>query len=158
MSHVVGIELRVRDLDALARAIAEFPELEFMRGQRTFNWYGRYMADYSAPDAAFNLGIKPEDYGKCHHAIRMKGNPDAYEIGVVERADGDGYVLVFDFFCQDQNITRIAGGQDLRGLIKEYRHQVVIQDAGVQELLNKGYHIEKDIQENGDWQTIITNE
>ena len=116
MSHVVGIELRVRSLDALERAINEFPELEFRRGQQAFKWYGMWMNDYDKQDAAYKLGIKPEDYGKCHHAIRMRGNRDAYEIGVVQRADGDGFILVFDFFCQDDNITRICGGQDLRQL------------------------------------------
>lgn len=156
MSHVVGIKTAVKDLAALKRA-ADAMGLEFIEGQKTFRWFGRFLDDYVADNVAFKLGIDPKDYGKCLHAIRMKERPDAYEIGVVKNPKGEGYILVFDFYAQQHNITAICG-EDLRRLLKEYGYQVVIGDAGVQELLNQGYHIQKDVQENGDIRVQISNE
>ena len=156
MSHVVGIKTAVKDLGALKRA-AEAMGLEFMEGQTTHNWFKNWANDYDEDNAAYKLGIDPQEYGKCMHAIRMKGNPDAYEIGVVKNPKGEGYVLIFDFFAQQNNLTRICG-EDLRKLLKEYEFQVVISDQGVQDLLNQGYTIQKDVQANGDIQIQITNE
>jgi hypothetical protein len=156
MSHVVGIKTSVKDLGALKRA-AEALGLEFMEGQSTHKWFGHFMGEAAATNSTIRLAIKAEDYGQCLHAIRMKGNSDAYEIGVVRNPKGEGYIMIFDFFAQQRNITAICG-EDLRKLLKEYEYQVVAEDPGIQELLNQGYHIQKDIQENGDIRVVVTNE
>ena len=158
MSHVVGVQLRVKNFPALRRTLLQFPDLELMEGQTTFKWFGQWMNDYGSADAAYKLGIKPEDYGKCVHAIRMRNNSDAYEIGVMPAADGDGFILVFDFWGQENNITRICGGQDLRQFTQAYQREVVMEDPAIRELVNKGFHIVQDRFQNGDLRVRVTND
>jgi hypothetical protein len=99
MSHVTTIDLHITDLDSLAKA-CERLGLELVTGQKTFKWYGQWVGDYRGQDAAFNQGIDTKDYGKCEHAIRVKGNKQAYEIGLVKRTDGKaGYRLVWDHYA-----------------------------------------------------------
>lgn len=96
MSHVADMNLKIKNLDDLSRACQTLG-LELVRDQKTYKWFGRWMNDYSGENAAYNHGIKPEDYGKCDHAIRIPGDSKAYEIGVV--ADGSGeYQLIWDFY------------------------------------------------------------
>lgn len=90
MSHVTLIDLLVKDLDALDKACGRMG-LELVRGQKTFKWFGRFM--YDSPGIK---GVDPAEYGKCDHAIRVKGNKQAYEIGLVARKDGKGYELRWD--------------------------------------------------------------
>jgi hypothetical protein len=93
MSHVATIDLHITDLDSLAKA-CERLGLELVRGQTTYKWYGVSVGDYRALDA-----VKAPD-GKCEHAIRVKGNPRAYEIGLVKRTDGKaGWQLVWDHWA-----------------------------------------------------------
>ena len=67
---------------------------EFKRDQKTYAWYGKWVNDYNVEQAAYNQGVKPEDYGKCLHAIHF---PDCrYEAGIIEHPDGDGYALIYD--------------------------------------------------------------
>jgi len=93
MSHVATIDLFITDLDSLAKA-CERLGLELVRGQKTYRWYGESVGDYRAADA-----VKAPD-GHCEHAIRVKGNSRAYEIGLVKRSDGKaGYQLVWDHWA-----------------------------------------------------------
>lgn len=93
MSHVAQIEIEVRDLEALKSACQRLG-LEFVAGQRSYRWYGRHVGDYPLPP-----GFSREDLGKCDHVIRVPGNAQAYEIGVVRRKDGrSGWVLLWDFW------------------------------------------------------------
>jgi hypothetical protein len=110
MSHVATIELEVRDLEAL-KAACQTLGLEFVAGQRTYRWYGRHIGDYPLP-----RGFSVEDLGKCDHAIRVPGNAQAYEIGVVKRRDGrPGYVLLWDFWL---------GGYGLQEKVGEGAHKL----------------------------------
>lgn len=124
MSHVVTIETQVTDLVALRQA-CEALGLELVEGQRNYRWFGRHVADYPLPE-----GFAVEDLGKCHHAIRVKGNPKAYEIGVVRRKDGKaGYQLIYDFWSQGMGLEAVAG-KGLTKLRQEYAAQVVIRTMG----------------------------
>lgn len=101
MSHVVSIQTVISDLASLDKACQVLSQelgidLKLVRNQKTFKWYGKWVGDYNASDAAHQLGIKPEDYGKCEHAITMEGAQ--YEIGVVRNPNGKGYVLMYDFW------------------------------------------------------------
>jgi len=90
MSHVVAIELVVKDLDARAVAAHQLGA-ELKRGQKTYKWFGRWMQDYNGKDAAYRK-VDPKDYGKCEHAI---SHPDCgYEIGLVKQPDG--FLIVAD--------------------------------------------------------------
>ncbi len=110
MSHVAAIDICISDdpagMKALTAACTELG-LKFIPGQKTFQWFGAWMDDYNQKDAAYKMGIKPEDYGKCVHAIQMPGCD--YEIGVVNRPDGKGLTLCYDFFGPGRKIMDHLG-------------------------------------------------
>ena len=91
MSHITTINLQILDLDSLEKACSRLG-LELVRGKKTFKWFGRFMGDTRPPK---ELG-DPRDYGKCDHVIRVKGSPTAYEIGLIKRKDGKGYMMAWD--------------------------------------------------------------
>ncbi len=74
MSHLVGVDLDVVDLDALVEAVEGSCNLVKVDTQ-FYDWYGTFMADYHGDDAAYKLGIKPEDYGKCLFALVQADSP-----------------------------------------------------------------------------------
>lgn len=77
MSHIAKVDLHVKNLDDLATACRALG-LELVRDQKEHRTYNGQQAP-------------------CEHAIRIPGNRDAYEIGVVKRADGQpGYDLAWD--------------------------------------------------------------
>ena len=117
MSHVVTVDLSIEDsVDGLAalEAAAARLGMEFRRGQRTFAWYGRWLSDYHAQDAAYKHGIDPADYGTCEHALALPGRPGAYEVGIVRAGDGSLRV-VFDFW--DGSLRPVIG--DSAGKLKQ---------------------------------------
>jgi len=110
MSHVAAIDILIKkDKDSLnaVRAACKELGLVFCENQQTFEWFGRWVEDYNGKDAAYQQGIKPEDYGKCVHAIKLPNCE--YEIGVVNRPDGKGYTLVYDFWGPGQAIVKALG-------------------------------------------------
>jgi hypothetical protein len=145
MSHVATIDIRVQEdcLDALAKA-CETLGLELMRNQKTYRWYGRWVQDYHAANAAYKNGIKPEDYGHCEHAIRIKGDTTNYEIGLMKAKDGNGYQLVWDFWGSGQKITAMMGGQAGGRLKAQYAKEVTIQQAK-----NNGFTVTEGVDQYG---------
>lgn len=107
MSHVVSSAVIVTDLVALKAAVSKIKGLHWQENQHTYNWYGKWVGDYNQADAAFKLGIKPEDYGKCEHAIKVDGSD--YEIGVMKRTDGTGYAITWDFWGTGRRINEVIG-------------------------------------------------
>ena len=121
MSHVSTVsQIAWTSLTALGRA-AERIGLELMIGQTTHRWFGRWVNDYGAGDAAYRNGIKPEDYGKCEHAIRLKGDTGQhYEVGLVPCVDGrEGWQPVFDSWAQAK-MLEILGGAEMTRLQDAY--------------------------------------
>lgn len=117
MSHVATVEVIVKDLEALKRAASECG-LEF-REQQSFRWFGQWMNDYDAKDAAYKYGISPQDYGKCSYALGIPNSKTAYEIGVVKRKDGKGYNLLYDFYCGGFGLMdRVATEENPTGIGK----------------------------------------
>jgi hypothetical protein len=88
MSHISKIELVIHSLEDLKDACRQLG-FEFIKNQKTFKWYGRWVGDTPLPE-----GIKIEDLGKCDHAIRVPGCD--YEVGIVKR--GDHYILLWDYY------------------------------------------------------------
>ncbi len=127
MSHICSIKTIIKDLDALKRAAAVLG-LELVEGQTTFKWYGKWMNDYSAPEAAINNGFDPKKFGQCEHAIRIPGNAGAYEVGVVKNPNGEGYALIYDNWQQGRGLEAVigAGAQKLQ---QEYSVQVARKQA-----------------------------
>jgi len=109
MSHVTKIGQIITDLDSLKRA-CEDCGCELIIGQKTFRWYGQWVNDYDVANSAYHHGIKPEDYGKCEHAIRVKGaNSRTYEVGVCKNPQGAGFVLVYDNYCGGNGLEAKIG-------------------------------------------------
>jgi hypothetical protein len=111
MSHVAAINLLISKdpsgMQALEAACKELG-LTLVKNKTTFEWFGHWADDYSEKDAAYlAAGIKPEDYGKCVHAIQLPGCQ--YEIGVVNRPDGKGYTLIYDFYGPGRKIMTTLG-------------------------------------------------
>jgi hypothetical protein len=108
MSHITKIDLQVKDLNALDNACARLG-LELVREQKTFKWYGRFIGDTVPPKELMEQGYTAAKYGTCAHAIRVKGNAAAYEIGLIKRADGKGYMLAWDSFLGGYGLCARVG-------------------------------------------------
>lgn len=105
MSHVTEIDLEIRDLSCL-KAACEALGLEWRENQKTFRWYGRHVGDYPLP-----AGFTKEDMGRCDHAIAIRDNDRAYEVGVCARRDGkQGYTLLWDFWAGGHGLQAAIGG------------------------------------------------
>jgi len=132
MSHVSKIELKVKDLASLKRACKNLG-LNFHENQKTFKWYGRVVGDYPLPQ-----GFKKEDMGKCDHAISVKDNAQAYEVGACKARDGSGgYELLWDFWQGGYGLKG-AIGEDGRELQEEYAACV-----SEKQLRDQGYIVQR---------------
>lgn len=103
MSHVVEIETKITDLDALDKACLELG-FNLKKDQHTYKWYGRWVGDSPMPQ-----GMTKADLGKCDHAIAIKGCQ--YEVGVRRQGDGS-YTLVYDYWNSgglDKHLGQKAG-------------------------------------------------
>jgi hypothetical protein len=127
MSHVAKVDTVILDLELLKQA-AKACGLEFRENQKTYRWYGRWVNDYHGADAAYKQGIDPKNYGKCTHAIAVRGNPSAYEIGVVKNPTGDGYLLIWDFYAGGYGLQDCIG-RDGSKLLDQYSKLATIQHA-----------------------------
>lgn len=100
MSHVATIKAEIKSLRSLKAACKRLG-LEFMEGQKTYEWFGRHVGDYPIPD-----GLTIKDMGKCLHAIKVPGA--RYEVGVIKDPMNDkNYTLVWDFW--DKNLPEKLG-------------------------------------------------
>jgi len=141
MSHMTDVKLKVKDLDALEEAALALG-MELRRGQKTHKWYGQFMGDTrSAP------GHDPKTFGKCEHAIAVKGEPSAYEVGVVKALDGDGFELLFDSWGPGQRVEAKAG-RNLARLRQEYAVAVTAKRVK-QTLARQGFKMTREAAEGG---------
>lgn len=116
MSHISTVEVIIQDLQAL-RTACESLGLEFVADQKVYKWYGR----------AFGRAADPQD-GRCDHAIRVKGNQQAYEIGVVKKQDGSGYELRLDDFQNGYGLMDLVGKGAMK-LRQGYATEVAVRAA-----------------------------
>src|SRR5690349_5684210 len=123
MSHVATVEVHIQDLVALKAAAAALG-LEFVEGQTTFKWYGQHVGDYPLPK-----GFRVRDMGRCEHTIRLPNDPNAYEVGVVRRRDGNpGYLLMYDFWQGGFGLEAAIGHQATK-LKQRYAAEVAAKQA-----------------------------
>lgn len=108
------MRIEVRDLEALDAACKRLG-FAFRRGQKTYQWYGRWVNDYHEEDAAYKHGVATGDYGKCDHAIHVPGCK--YEVGVLAHNDGS-HSLIWDFI--DHQLAEALGGQTAARLAQAY--------------------------------------
>ena len=113
MSHMAGIDIDIVGDHCIPALSITAEALGLKLEKRSnFRWYGRWMNDYHAEQAAYNFGIKPEEYGRCaEYVITDPNNPGCYEVGVVRRRDGKpGFILLYDFFSGGHGMTEKLGG------------------------------------------------
>ena len=141
MSHVTTIELEITDLDALAKA-AEACGCELVRNQKTYKWWGSHVGDLPLPQ-----GFKASDLGKCEHAIRVKGDSKAYEIGVAQKpgAKPGTYTMLYDFYGGGRglmkHVANDAKHENVGKLLQSYSTQVAKR-----ELARKGFRVTETVQ------------
>jgi hypothetical protein len=149
MSHVVAIDLQIKSLDAVKRTCAELG-LSFKENQKTFAWWGRWVNDYAAKDAAYRLGIDPKDYGKCDHAIGVPGS--TWEIGLCKNPKGEGHLLAFDFYgAQGKAISNAVGGNE-----GDKFRQLYTANATELEMAAAGYNTAREWQDDGSLNVVVT--
>lgn len=140
MSHVVDMELDIKDLELLEKACPKLG-LEFVRDQTKYKWYGRSVGDTPLPE-----GFTEEDLGHCKHAIRVKGaGPNTYEIGVMKRKDGrPGYQLIWDFWKGGFGLQDKIGENG--GLLKQHYTSLATK----KQLLREGYRVTETVNKAGE--------
>ena len=142
MSHVANVEVEINDLTALKTACGKLG-LEFVQGQTTYKWFDRYLADSNVGRQTVRDGFRPEDFGKCEHAIRVPGSN--YEVGVVKNPTGNGYRLIYDEYgSQGRAITKRLGGTQLTKLKTEYGVA-----RATRHLRRNGYRVVRRVLANG---------
>lgn len=124
MSHVTCSEVTITDIECLEAAVARMPELKFIRGKKTYRWWGNWLNDWhNNPRQANRRGIDPDQFGKCDHAISVKNADEGYQIGVTKCKDGTGWKIVWDDIHagSDSSISTAIGrnGQKLMSLYAE---------------------------------------
>lgn len=133
MSHVTIAEGRIgqTDLDLQAvRLACEELGLEFCEGVTTYKWYGRWVNDYHATEAAYHQ-IDPKTFGTCKHMIRIKGNPNAYQLGLVELENGM-LAPVFDQWGSGLSLQSIIGPASKKFVSVVNRYKAVLTAAAQQ--------------------------
>lgn len=118
MSHVVVVDIEIKDLEMLKKACEDLG-LVFKENKKTYKWYGRSVGDYKLPD-----GFTASELGKCEHALSIKNNDSAYEIGVVKsKKNSESYSLLWDFWNGGYGLEKVVG-KDCHKLINSYSKNV----------------------------------
>lgn len=137
MSHVEKTTCPIDDLDSLAAAVAHLGAT-FVRGQKTYAWWGRSVGDYPLPE-----GMTEADLGKCSHAIRIPGCE--WEVGVVESKTKKGqYHLMYDFFGHRGDQIHKVLGDKLGSLQQRYaleRTKRKLKRKGINARFNKAGNV-----------------
>jgi hypothetical protein len=119
MSHVTEVKTVFNNLDVLAEACDRLG-LELQRGKKRFAWWGTFQNDSSAYG-----NMRPEQMGKCDHAIRVKGDTPhdgpsgPWEVGLVQQEDGS-FRPYYDTFGGAGNRLTERVGQQAARLKQEY--------------------------------------
>lgn len=135
MSHVASVECQVKDLGAL-QAAADRLGFDFIAGKTSYRWFGRFLNDWPSHRAAINKGVDPKTFGTCDHVLRLRSQPNGYEIGVIEGED-DTYQLTYDTFGNGHHLER-AGGVDLVTLRNE-----VAAETATRVLQRRGFRVQR---------------
>lgn len=145
MSHVATVDIHITSLADL-RVACNRLGLELIEGQTTYRWFGRHVGDYPVPE-----GFTPADLGRCEHAIRIPGNADAYEVGVVPRRDGKpGWTLLWDFWAGGCGLQDKIGKE--AGLLKQaYAIAAATRQARLQ-----GFNVQEQQMAKGEIKLVLT--
>ena len=147
MSHVAKVEIQIKNLEML-KAACKALGLSFHEGQTTYKWYGRWMNDYHAQEAAVSQGFDPKQFGKCEHAISAPGAQ--YEVGVVKHPSGVGFTLLYDNWREGMGLEAVIGKGAVK-LKQAYGVQVATQQARRQ-----GFRVQQQTTQDGKVRLVCT--
>jgi hypothetical protein len=136
MSHITKISFLINNLVALRKAGEELGMT--MKDQSTYKWFGQHVGDYPIPE-----GYTVEDMGKCEFALSIPHNSEAYEIGIVERKDGMGWDMLWDFWEGGYGLQETIG-EDGNRLKQLYSKHAVIEKAQ-----RNGFRVKEERDEKG---------
>lgn len=118
MSHVCSVAVEITDLDAFADACKELGG-EYLPEENNWRWYGKWLDDFAAKDAAYKNGIKPEVYGKADAGVAKFAGCD-WDVGLYKHPTKAGvFVPVFDTYADGHGLTKLLGKR-LETLKTEY--------------------------------------
>lgn len=150
MSHVVKIELEIKDLGALRDACKALGiELEQLQtvpnslNPHKFNWWGWSDGDYPLPK-----GMTKDQLGTCAHRINVKGT--YWQIGIFQTAPGK-YTPVFDFYGSRGEPLMNAIGQQGEKLKQQYAIAVAKRAA-----LQKGLSVQTFKMQDGSVKLVMS--
>ncbi len=134
MSHLTKMtEVYVTDLTA-AQAVCDRHGLELLLNQpEKMRWYGVTSWLKNEADGTVAQNVK--------HVIRIKGDVNAYTIGLVPRTDGPGFTMVFDDF--DRRLAHKLG----EGLIN-FRRDLSAETA-LRQVRKLGFSVTKTVTTDG---------
>lgn len=117
MSHVVTLDLEIRNLEAVKQTCKKLGWI-FKENQKTYQWWGHWVDDSPVPRQLFStqaeyeemIKLSPQErrqkmntlLGHCDHAIAIPGQQ--FEIGLIKR--GQEYVMIWDWAS---NLRQILG-------------------------------------------------
>lgn len=125
--------------------------MELVVGKKTYKWYGRWVNDYNNADAAYKQGLNTDEYGKCEHVIKAKGQQGGYEIGLVKNPNGAGLVPVLDFYGPGAALRDLVGDKG-QHLGTAYNKAAIKQQAKLE-----GYTLTEQKLENGKIRLVATS-
>jgi hypothetical protein len=140
MSHVISIEMEnILDLDALEACAPEFG-MELVRDAKSHRWWGHSVGDYPVP-----AGFKANELGHCEHKLRLKDNPNAYEIGLYDSHNGKpGFQLVYDFYgSQGQPLKKAVGAKG------EHLKAAYAKHVAINHWQKRGYRVSTEQKQDG---------
>jgi len=115
MSHIRQMKGQFKNIKHLMNA-AEKCGLERI-DKNTYQWYGSWIGDHVTPE-----GWTPQEFknqaGKCDFALKVRGERDAYEIGVVQR--NGKYELLYDDWGNQGQLLIDKIGYGGKELTEEY--------------------------------------
>lgn len=132
MSHLVCSLIKIKDLDILRKVVARFGGLKWNEGATTFRSYSK--------GSDLDQQVK-EQGGTCRHSISIAGADHGYEIGVVQRHDGEGYSLVFDPY---DTVAAVRVGRSCEKVSNAYA-EALIRD----ECERNGFMLEESVDSEG---------
>jgi len=144
MSHVVAIKTVLNDLEAIKAACKELG-LVFVEGKQTYQWYGHSVVDYPLPE-----GFTKEDLGKCDHVIQVPGA--GYEIGLARAKNGQGWVVLFDFWGPGRPIIDKLGGEKLPKFFQSYN-----VNKTELEMKKRGFNTQRQLAKNGAVNVLVSS-
>lgn len=168
MSHLVTISTKLRDLDAIREACKRL-NWTFCEGQKSYQWYGRWVDDSPVPLGLFEsaeeharvVAMSKADriaymqgiLGKCTHAIKVPGSE--YEIGLIER--GGEYIPIWDWATDiGRHCTSTPdnySNQDFGPFLKNYAVAFTMREAQA-----NGYGVAEEQCEDGGIRLLLNKQ